>query len=546
MIRVTNNITTNRFLTNNNRALTQMLQSENRIHTQRRFNRVSEDTINGSKAMTLRRQLRNIDIYNDNLSAAKALISAAEVNLTSIADKEYIRVEERLTQAVNGTYSQEELDEIATELDEIADQMVKELNGDFSERQIFGGASNGKTPFQAERVMIKDNNGTVVFPPDYGKYYNDDGSLKEGVSIDDIPKTVTYNGVPLDFDVTGDMILGDGKVVRAKAGENTSYTISYFDGNKGEWNKETQDIPAESVDAAINGQDNSLMYPGSKPVYVDIGLGIKYNDKYEVDPQTALDLSMNGAKITGNGIDISRTGVNGRVSSANDMSGGFAAATFATMTLSVNGKEYDLELDMGTALPVSGAPYDDETIEAALNSALKNAYKAKSGKTLPKDVTMGYSGGNVSIGSGASEISIGTNSLGFAEGTVERTVPMNEDGTPDISERYSKNLMQLVMDAAAALRRGDQDTVNAIIDRANEANNHILTEITTLGTKQNSIEFYQEKNEDYEFSLKERQNIVEGTDMESEIIRYEAIKAAYDATLKMGSQILPHSIFDFI
>ncbi len=34
--------------------------------------------------------------------------------------------------------------------------------------------------------------------------------------------------------------------------------------------------------------------------------------------------------------------------------------------------------------------------------------------------------------------------------------------------------------------------------------------------------------------------------MENEIIEWEAVKAAYDATLKMGTQILPHSIFDFI
>lgn len=543
-MRVTNNIQINQYLTNNNRALTQMLKSENRISTQRRFNRVSEDTINGSKAMTIRRQLRDIDIYNDNLSAAKALFSAAEVNLTSIADNEYITVESRLTQAVNGTYSQDELDIIATELDEIADQMVKDLNSDSSEREIFGGASNGQTPFQIQRVMIKDSEGTVVFPPDYNKYYNDDGSVKEGVSLEDIPKVVTYNGVPLDFDVTSNLITADGTVV--KPTEESSYTVSYLDTETLQWEKDTQEISSESVAAAINGKDNSLMYPGSKSVYVDIGLGIKYDENYEVDPQTALDVSMNGAEITGNGIDISGVEISGSVSAAKDLSGGVSDTDTYSIALTVNGSEYNLTLDLSTALPADGTAYSDEEITDALNNALQEAYKTESGKTLPSDITMSYSDGTISISSGESEISIGANSFGFTEGTVTRTVPMNEDGTPDISERYSKNLMQLVLDAAAALRRGDQDTVNAIIDRANEANNHILNEITTLGTKQNSIEFYQTKNEDYEYSLKERQNVVEGTDMENEIINYMAIKAAYDATLKMGSQVIPSSIFDFI
>ncbi len=435
-MRVTDNISRNQFLTNNNLALTQMLQSENRIATQRRYNRVSEDIINASKDLVVRRQQRDLGIYNDNLSSVGALFFAAEKNLTFIAHDKYISVEEKLTQAANGTWAQEELTSIATELDQIAESMVTTLNNDFSERELFGGMSNGKTPFRLERAVVKKGD-QVVFPPDYNKYWNADGTLKDDVKLEDIPRTVTYNGIPLDFDVTSKMVLPDGTV--ETPADTNSYTVSVWDSEKNTWSDETQDIPAADVKRAIDGKNNSLLYPGSKPVYVDIGLGIKYNDKYEVDPQTALDVSMNGAKITGCGIDMSgvETGDDGKVA-------------------------------------------------------------------------------------------------------------LNEDGTPDISERFSKNLIQLVLDAATALKRGDQDRVNAIIDRANEANNHILTEITTLGAKQNTIDFYVEKNKDYDYNLKERQNVVEGTDMENEIIRYEAIRAAYDATLKMGSQLLPHSIFDFV
>ena len=308
-MRVTNNISTRQFLSNNNRLLTRRLQSENRIATQRRFNRVSEDVINGSKAMIIRRQLRDLDMYNDNLGSAKAIFNAAETNLTSIAHDNYISVEERLVASSNGTYSQEELDIFATELDEIADEMVKTLNADFSERQLFGGASNQKAPFRIERVMIKDQNGQVVFPPDYNKYYNADGSMKSDISLSDIPRTVTYNGIPLDFDVTSDMILPDGTVTRA-AGE---YTVTVFDEKTKKWLDNADDnriISAEDVARAQDEKDNSVLYPGSKPIYVDIGLGIKYNDDLTVDPQTALDVSINGAKTTGSGIDISGVPIN--------------------------------------------------------------------------------------------------------------------------------------------------------------------------------------------------------------------------------------------
>lgn len=539
-MRVTNNITTRQFLTNNNRALTQMLKSENRIATQRRFNRVSEDPINGSKAMTIRRQLRDLDIYNKSLSSTKALFSAAEINLYSIADEEYIRVEERLTQAVNGTYSDEELTIIATELDEIADQMVKDLNADFSERQIFGGASNGKTPFRIERVKIEDTDGNVVFPPDYYSYYNNDGTLKDGVDLDDIPKTVTYNGIPLDFDVTNKMILPDGSEFTpqkddAAADGAVSYKVFVLDEKIKKWDADNvQDIKTADVNKAIEQDDNSVLYPGSKPIYVDVGIGIQYNENYEVDPQTAIDVSLNGAEITGNGIDIEKAKVVYKYKSESaNLNDGFPADT---IKITVNGTELTLDVS-GEFTKSDDIKENNSNITKILNSALSKAINdaADLPDDFPKDLSIEYNGSSISVTSG-SKITVGSGDLKLEE----------KDGSMEVSDRYSKNLMQLVLDAAFALKKGDQATVNAIIDRANEANNHILSEITTLGTKQQSIEFYENKNKDYEYTLKERQNVVEGTDMENEIINYEAIKAAYDATLKMGAQILPHSIFDFV
>lgn len=551
-MRVTNNITTRQFLTNNNRLLTRQIQSENRISTQRRFNRVSEDIVNGNKAMTIRRQLRDLDIYNDNLGSAKAIFNAAETNLMSIAHDNYIPVEERLVAATNGTYSQEEFDIFATELEEIADEMVKTLNADFSERQLFGGASNQQTPFRIERVMIKDEAGQVVFPPDYNKYYNADGSIKQDVKLSDIPRKVTYNGIPLDFDVTNDIILPNGSLTTASG----PYTVTVLDEATKKWKTNPDDvrnISAEAVARAQEEKDNSVLYPGSKPVYIDIGLGIKYNDDLTVDPQTALDVAINGAATTGCGIDISGVNKSKSVTTTlpaaqvQDLKNGINRVYGIHLVINGNGPE---SINPGPFFPPKdgGAKYTDEEITEALNKALEEKYGQ-----LPEGTRLVFSGSQLTFETGEKNVRFDegctqtTGCLYFPAGEVgQDNVPLDEDGTPDLTDVYSKNLMQLVLDAASALRKGDQSRVNAIIDRANEANNHILNEITTLGIKYNTIEFYQNKNKDYDFNLKERQNLVEGTDMENEIMEYYAVKAAYDATLKIGSQVLPHSIFDFI
>ncbi|MGN0554024.1 MAG: hypothetical protein ACI4I1_11610, partial [Oscillospiraceae bacterium] len=177
---------------------------------------------------------------------------------------------------------------------------------------------------------------------------------------------------------------------------------------------------------------------GCKPIYVDIGLGIKYNAAGEVQVGTAVDVSMNGAKITGAGF---------------------------------------------------------QTIENVVNTHF------------------------------------------------EEEDPFSK---PSYTMQFSKNFVQLIYDAADALRAGDISRANATIDLLDTANTGILTEITTLGANQKSAEFYLEKDEEYKMSLQERQNDVEGCDMEEEITNMEATEAAYNAMLQLSANILPKSIFDFI
>ena len=93
MMRVTDKISNRTFLNNNRRLRNNLLGSYTRIMTQRRFNRVSEDCINGAKAMIIRRDLRDLDIYDSNLSSIKQLFTEAETSLTHIAHNNYISVE---------------------------------------------------------------------------------------------------------------------------------------------------------------------------------------------------------------------------------------------------------------------------------------------------------------------------------------------------------------------------------------------------------------------------------------------------------------------
>lgn len=421
-MRITQNFTNRSYLRNNNKVLSSYNKSMEKIWSQKDYFRASDNSINASKALTVRKSLRDLDMYDDNLKTADGVFKAAEDNLYSIANNIYINVQTKLETACNGTYNREELSIIAEELEQYAGITIETLNADYAERRLFGGTNNSSPAFGTEvdngrtyvtyngiRLddMAKNDAGRLCY---YGRI-----SRAEYEAAD--PATVFRTAIP-----NGDIRLVDeegGKTAEeqynelAAADPDSVYTKTDGKGNVTYYQKQFNYYNKEDVHEV----------PASKPIYVDIGIGIKYNgDGSGIDPQTALDVGFNGAEITGFGTD------------------------------------------------------DD----------VKN------------------------------------------------------------NETYSQNFVQLIFDAAEALKNGDVSRANATLDRLNTANTGILTEITTLGSKQNSIEFYLSKNKEYRMSLQSRQNDVEGCDMNEEIINMESTEAAYNAALQLSSRVLPRSIFDFI
>lgn len=455
-MRVTNNAFSGTFLNSYNTLLSNYLKSQTKILTERKYNRASEDSSSAAKAAHVRKSLENLDIYDENLKTAKDFYYAAEDALYDIADKTYVNVKSKIV-SVQDTMDQTELDIIALEMEQQAEHMLQDMNTDFATRQMFGSASNDKTPFTVHsRVEITFADGTTkVYGNDYDtaemggaaltrnddgtytdaagntitvdKFYDADGneitdfdnykgdtyySSKDKTAADTVKFTVKdspdfstspkdrivcYNDIPVN-------LMGDD----LKNAVNGA-TIKYYDKEGKLSDTKTVNYPTEYT--------NSKGFPGTAPIYVDIGLGIKYDENGTVNPATALDMSLNGAEITGCGTD-----------------------------------------DDGDAL----------------------------------------------------------------------------------------NLIQLVYDAAAALRKGDTSSVNRYIDKLDTANSKVMDTITTLGVKQNNMEMYIDRNAIYRISLSEKQNSIEGVDIEAEITNMKSIEAAYNASLSLGSGILPKSIFDFV
>lgn len=116
---------------------------------------------------------------------------------------------------------------------------------------------------------------------------------------------------------------------------------------------------------------------------------------------------------------------------------------------------------------------------------------------------------------------------------------VDEDG-------YSKNIIQLTLDAAKALRAGNKDEAMNCLDKLKEHQTNLLVSIADIGNKEEFIDFNISRLTNNMESLYEQQNNLEGTDMGVEITNMKVLESVFNATLQMSTSVLSQSIFDYM
>lgn len=260
----------------------------------------------------------------------------------------------------------------------------------------------------------------------------------------------------------------------------------------------------------INAYDSYEDFPYSNEVYVDIGLGMVIDQEtQEIDPQTGLRVSFNGAELTGCGSEMSAASID--------------------LTSLVNKNEYSLDIfhngEKQTVKFVAGATEAES--QANLQTAIDEAfYRSQVIPTVDAD-------GNITVDDGKKVYVMST------QGAKNQATVDNEYG-------YSFNYIQITLDAAQALKNGDVGYANGCIDQIVEASENLLVEIANLGNMEEFINFNSERYDTRELNLKERQDSLEASDLESEITLYKTYEALYNACLQMSSAVIPNTIFSYI
>lgn len=506
-MRITNSTLLRNYDRNLKRISSQKYASENRITSGRQYERASQSPLKAAKALTVRKQLWHTEQYKENLDVADKFYTEAETSLLQISES-LANVRETIIYACNSTKDGAvDLQILAEQLETKAKEMVSIFNTNSAERAIFGGESNSDEPFTLEF----DENGLAT--------------------------KVLYHGVP------------------------------------------------------VNAMSKSSGFPYSDDVFIDIGIGIVMNDDQEVDPQSALKISFNGAQVTGCGFegydkDLSTLNLKSLNQGSDADNTIRITASGKTVTVNFKGtKTSDIQAAIDDAFNnagVAGPKINDKgALTMADGSEAKisetpfiDLEKLTDGKSYSFDI---YANGkkktiNFTAGATAADTQKNIQAKLNEEFRREKNTPtIAEDGSITVKnnagedsqiylaksdggdapefkngDTYSNNYIQVTLDAAAALRRGDLDYANACIDRIVNSSENLLIEIADLGNAEEYIEFNQNRFDTRIYNLKDRQKTLEATDLESEITLMKTYEAIYNACLQMSSSVIPNSIFNYI
>ena len=294
-IRVTQNAMSRLYKNNYNRSLSQMNDISNKVLSQRKFTRASENPVGAAKALSIRRAMSDNETYKDNLETAKGIFDTAESLLTNNISPQLVTVTTKLNDGANGDKGTDEHNIIATEIESVANEILKTMNSEYAGRKLYGGTNNSSVPFAYDKATnVVSYNGVPV-----------NSKLETTVT-----GLGTYTAIPAadlaTLSIETDVYIDDGLggYVLADATQRADVIAGTTPGYTEDTNT-TYTFNGAAVDPTLVDitQANAKFFPGSNPILIDVGLGIKYNADGTVDESTAMDISMSGADIVGNGTD---------------------------------------------------------------------------------------------------------------------------------------------------------------------------------------------------------------------------------------------------
>lgn len=138
----------------------------------------SDDPIAAKQIMNITSTLDQLNGYIDNMKTSQTELNTLDDTLASLTDL-IQNASDLATQAANGTYSQDDLDNIKTQIDQILNSVIDLSNTTYNGKYIFSGTAISTQTYTTDVDGNIVYNGTNTSTDAYKRYVN----ISDGVSV---------------------------------------------------------------------------------------------------------------------------------------------------------------------------------------------------------------------------------------------------------------------------------------------------------------------------------------------------------------------------
>jgi flagellin-like hook-associated protein FlgL len=199
-----------------NKARSDYASTNEKISSGKRFDRISQDVIAGTKVLRVRTEMCKAETQYNNVKSAQEELSTTELAMTSINNILTSASSEKINAALSEEKGEAGRTAIANEIEAMRNEILQYVNTKYNSRYVFGGSNSSYTaPFSLNsdgRLLYNGIDVDLIQQDVDGSYFYDNAGVQTKINLD----TDVYLDIGLGIKLKGNDI-----------DPNTGFKISY-------------------------------------------------------------------------------------------------------------------------------------------------------------------------------------------------------------------------------------------------------------------------------------------------------------------------------
>lgn len=521
-MRVTQQMLFGTYVSNMNRSLTDLVESNIQAQTQKKVNKPSDNPVGMARILDHRETLATVKQYRNNIDSAKGWLALSDTTLNQ-ASTIVTRAKGIAEQAATGTITADNREQISYEARQLFQQLISLANTEYEGKSIYAGHKIDQNAFKetlwmttndsnvsSQKFSIEGNTDKTVVVQFLDSGNVGGSALKYRFSKDGgktfTTKTLAAGSNTLDFDgVT--MSLETGTTVKANSATDTNDSTGTW-----MWVRPTAQYMGDDQDAInVVGMNTTLAGGRTKAEGVFTGdVVVRIDSAADLQSNISYSFSIDG-------------GVNWVEGNIKEADGDNSKAV-----LSIPGGILTIYSNTGLGGAnhlLSNSQFIVRPDLADINFQIQENEYVRVNE-VGKDIF-----GGVYNAPGQSGASVAFNSNSMLTGSNAST---------------TQNLIETMGNLVAFLETNNQSGVQQCLASLDKSHQYLLTKLADVGGRENRLSVADNVLSSLELNEKDRISHIEDVDVGELMTQLSQQQIVYEAVLKSSSMIMKMNLLNYI